>query len=77
MVHSTSGCTCGWQVKLCDLSLTRAIPERFCGESYSVKALYKCPVYFTYLPGHCPNQPVQAATVLFDEPDSSEQRKRD
>ena len=29
MVHSTCGCTCGSQVKLCDLSLTRAIPERF------------------------------------------------
>jgi len=25
MVHSTCGCTCGWQVKLCNSSLTRAI----------------------------------------------------
>ena len=29
MVHSTCGCTCGWQVKLCDPSLTGIIPERF------------------------------------------------
>jgi len=29
MVHSTCGCTCGWQVKLRDLSVTRALPERF------------------------------------------------
>jgi len=28
IVHSTCGCTGGWQVKLCDPSLTRAIPER-------------------------------------------------
>jgi len=26
--------TCGWQVKLCDLLLTRAIPERFRDESW-------------------------------------------
>ena len=25
--HSICGCTCWWQVKLCVLSLTRAIPE--------------------------------------------------
>ena len=29
MAHSVCGCTCGWQVNLCDLSLTCAIPERF------------------------------------------------
>jgi len=29
MVHSTCGQTCGWQVKLCDPSLTRATLERF------------------------------------------------
>jgi len=28
-VHSTCGSTCVWQVKLCDPSLTRAVPERF------------------------------------------------
>jgi len=28
MVHSICGQTCGWQVKLCDPSLTRAMPER-------------------------------------------------
>ena len=28
MAHSICGCTCGWQVKLCDPSLTRAVPER-------------------------------------------------
>jgi len=25
--HSISGCTCGWQVKLWDASLTRAVPK--------------------------------------------------
>jgi len=29
MVHSICGWTCGWQVKLCDPLLTRAIPEHF------------------------------------------------
>ena len=29
MSHSTCGWTCGWQIKLCDPSLTRAIPARF------------------------------------------------
>jgi len=33
MVHCTCGWTCGWQVKLCDPSLTRAIHERFRDES--------------------------------------------
>jgi len=28
MAHSICGYTCGWQVKLCDPSLTCAIPER-------------------------------------------------
>jgi len=46
MVHSTCGWTCGWQVKLCDPSLTRAIPERFRDESWqSAIQIY---VYFTY-----------------------------
>ena len=29
MVCSTCELTCGWQVELCDSSLTRAIPEHF------------------------------------------------
>ena len=46
MVHST----CGWQVKLCDPSLTVVIPER-CRDEHRTHntTLYKCPVYFTYL----------------------------
>jgi len=45
MVHFTCGQTCGWQVKLCDPSLTRAIPEM----SHD-KALYKSTyTYFTLL----------------------------
>jgi len=37
----------GWQVKLCDPSLTRAIPE-YLRDEYCAhyKELYKCPVYF-------------------------------
>ena len=42
MPGSIRGRTRDWQVKLCDLLLTRAIPERL------GKALYKCPVYFTF-----------------------------
>ena len=37
MVRSTCGRTCGWQVKLCDPSLTRAIPERFRDEFLVIK----------------------------------------
>jgi len=37
MVHSTCGCTCGWQVKLGDPSLTLAIPERLGGELLMIK----------------------------------------
>ena len=37
MVHYTCGRTCGWQVKLCDPSLTRAIPERFRDEQLITK----------------------------------------
>jgi len=29
--------TCGWQVKQCDLSLTRAIPERLVSQSVSLQ----------------------------------------
>jgi len=59
MAHSVRGCTCGWQVKLCDHSLTHAIPQ-YCRDECRTqyKALYKCPVnsilhYFImfYLPG--------------------------
>ena len=39
MVHSTCGCTCGWQEKLCDPSLTRAIPERFRHEFLMISAI--------------------------------------
>jgi len=36
--------------ELCDPSLTRAIPERFRDEYHThYTALYKCPVYFTFL----------------------------
>jgi len=37
MVHSTCGEVYGWQVKLCDLSLTHAIPERFRDEFLVIK----------------------------------------
>ena len=36
-VHSTCECMCGWQVNLCDPSLTRAIPERFTDEFHMIK----------------------------------------
>ena len=40
--------TYGWKVKLCDPSLTRAIPERFRDEYRThYQAQFKCPVYFT------------------------------
>jgi len=32
--------TCGWQVKLCDPSLTRAIPERFRDEFVTINIGY-------------------------------------
>jgi len=42
--------TCVWHVKLFDPSLTSAIPERFRNEYRThFMALYKWPVYFTYL----------------------------
>jgi len=37
----STGQTCGWQVKLCDPSLTRAIPERFRGEFLMKKSYTK------------------------------------
>ena len=50
MPHSICEYSRGCQVKLCDPSLTRAIPERFRDEYRThYKALYKCPVYFTCL----------------------------
>jgi len=50
MVHSMCGQTCGWQVKLCDPSLTRAIPEGFRDEYRThYKALYKYPVCLLYI----------------------------
>jgi len=42
--HSTCGYACGWQVKLCDPSLTRTIPERFRDEFLDGKALYRSAV---------------------------------
>ena len=36
MAHSTCG-TCGWQIILCDPSLTHAIPERFIDEFLVIK----------------------------------------
>ena len=42
IAHSVCGCTCGWQIKLCDLLLICAIPERFTDEYHThYKALYK------------------------------------
>ena len=54
MVHSICGCTSGWQVKRCDLSLTRVISERFRYEFYMIKRytslrlLYFTLLYFRY-----------------------------
>ena len=36
VAHSICGCTCGWQVKLCDPSFKRAIPQRR-GELLSIR----------------------------------------
>jgi len=44
IAHSIRGQTCGWQVKLCDLSLTRAILSAL-DVSLHEKALYKYPVF--------------------------------
>jgi len=33
---------CGWQVKLCDLSLARTIPERLRGELLTIKRKAPC-----------------------------------
>jgi len=50
MAHSIRGQRCGWRVKLCDPSLTRAIPERFRDEYHTrYKALYNCPAYLLTL----------------------------
>jgi len=60
MVHSTCGQTCGWQVKLCDPLITRAIPERFRDEFLIEITLYKSTVtllrlrYFTVTDSGCP-----------------------
>ena len=54
MVHSICGCTSGWQVKRCDLSLTRVISERFRYEFFMIKRytslrlLYFTLLYFRY-----------------------------
>ena len=37
----------GWQVKLCDPSLTHAVPEHCRDEFTQYKVLQKCPVYCT------------------------------
>jgi len=37
MIHSTCGCKCGWQVKLCDPLLTHAIPECLREEELIIK----------------------------------------
>ena len=50
VVHSTCGITYGWQVKLCDLSLTCAIPERFRDEFLVIKHYTNLRLrYFTLL----------------------------
>ena len=41
---------CGWQVKLCDPSLTRAIPERIWGVSR--RCAIQIDIYFTLLTNH-------------------------
>jgi len=44
---------CGWQVKLCDPSLTRAIPERFRDEFLVTKRYTNLRLlYFTYFTLH-------------------------
>ena len=47
VVHSTCAEMCGWQVKLCNPSLTRAIPERFRGDFFTIE-LYKSTVTLLY-----------------------------
>jgi len=48
MSHSTCGCTCGWQVTLRDLTVTRAIPELIRNLLQSDNAnLYK--LYFAFI----------------------------
>ena len=41
MAHSTRAEICGWQVKLCDPSLTCAIPEHLRDEQLIINLLYK------------------------------------
>ena len=45
MAHSICGCMRGWQVKLCDPSLTHATPEPFSGESDSMQRIIQMPLY--------------------------------
>ena len=40
---------CGWQVKLCDPIVTRAISERFTDKGLIIKRYENSAVYFTYL----------------------------
>ena len=82
MAHSTYGQTCGWQIKLCNPSLTRVIPERFRDE-YRIHyiALYKCTVgkkgkgfpYSLSSVGPRPDPGVQAVSpqVTINHPPSS------
>jgi len=37
MAQSTCGCMCGWQMKLCDLSLIHAVSECVCGELLNIR----------------------------------------
>jgi len=41
VAHSICGCKCGWQVKLCNLSLTCAICEHLKDEFTQHEVLYK------------------------------------
>jgi len=47
MARAICGCTCGWQVKLCDPSLTRAIPGRLRDKLLSIRRYAND--LFTYL----------------------------
>jgi len=46
MAHSTCGQTSGWQVNLCDSSLTRAIPEHLRDEHIIIKRCIRLPFTF-------------------------------
>jgi len=43
MAHSTCGCTCWWQVKLCDPSLTHAVSEHLRDELLSIRCYANVP----------------------------------